>query len=77
MTSESQVSPVETTPFSDRLGGLVRQAWLDVKSDALNTPIQSIRPWARFSLSVSCKLVIDWVFAEVSHEGSVFNYDHN
>lgn len=77
MTSESQAPSVETTPFSDRLSELVREAWHDVKSHALNTPIQSTRPWTRFSLSRSCMLAIDWVFAEVSHEGNVFNFDRN
>lgn len=65
MTSEDP-TPMIRVPFNDRLQKLVATAWDEVEADAYNVPRPVDRPLAHFGLSTTCKLVIDWVFAEVS-----------
>lgn len=65
MTSKEPTSTIRE-PFNGRLQKLVTTAWDEIKTDAYDAPKPVDRPFTHFSLSATCKLVIDWVFAEVS-----------
>lgn len=59
-------SPVRAIPLSGPSPELVKKAWDDVKESVSNLPTPSDGTIALFEPSKSCKVVIDWVYSEVS-----------
>ncbi|KAK2763725.1 hypothetical protein FQN54_009341 [Arachnomyces sp. PD_36] len=64
--SDQADTPVKPIPFTGQLPGLVQKAWDEVRSIVSSLPTPTDGTIATFEPSAACKVVIDWIHAEVN-----------